>query len=428
MKKLKIVIIMLTIMVAILIVSIVFMKKDALKKQENLATSEKEVETPLEQKEGISRVEYHTINKVIDIYLQNLNKRNYIDVRGTQLVSDNEIKQNILNLLSENYVEKNNINAENLEKHIKLNEEPLLFVPIKMKGTPTENVKTYTVQGFTIDYNYKLKDDLNIIVNLDYQNRTFSIEPTLDDYDEIKVTENITSIKEKANNKYNSTGVNTENITRDYIDRLKRIALTRPELLYDYLDEEYRNKRFNNVENFKKYIEKNYEEIRNININGCLVNTYEGYSQYVGKDKYNNIYFFNEKDPLNYKIQLDTYTINSKEFKKKYNESNNEYKVKLNVDKWIKMLNNRDYENAYKYLDKKFREEKFGTEEDFEKYMREKFPLHYKLSVGATEEVNGIYKQRIKLKDITGESNEEIENTIIMQLQDDYQFVMSFEV
>ena len=60
--------------------------------------------------------------------------------------------------------------------------------------------------------------------------------------------------------------------------------------------------------------------------------------------------------------------------------------------------------------------------------MREKFPLHYKLSVGQTEEVNGIYKQRIILEDITGASSEKIENTIIMQLKEDYEFVMSFEI
>ena len=68
MKKLKIIIIMLTVMVVVLIISIVFIKKDGLKNKQNIATSEKEVETPLEQKEEISRVEYHTINKVIDIF------------------------------------------------------------------------------------------------------------------------------------------------------------------------------------------------------------------------------------------------------------------------------------------------------------------------------------------------------------------------
>ena len=50
MKKLKIIIIMLTVMVVVLIISIVFIKKDGLKNKQNIATSEKEVETPLEQK------------------------------------------------------------------------------------------------------------------------------------------------------------------------------------------------------------------------------------------------------------------------------------------------------------------------------------------------------------------------------------------
>ena len=60
--------------------------------------------------------------------------------------------------------------------------------------------------------------------------------------------------------------------------------------------------------------------------------------------------------------------------------------------------------------------------------MREKFPLHYKLSVGSTEEVNGVYKQSIILEDITGSSDEKIENTIIMQLKDNYEFVMSLGI
>ena len=60
--------------------------------------------------------------------------------------------------------------------------------------------------------------------------------------------------------------------------------------------------------------------------------------------------------------------------------------------------------------------------------MRENFPLHYKLQVGNFEETNQTYTQYIVLTDITEESDEQIENTIIMQLKDDYDFVMSFSV
>ena len=279
-----------------------------------------------------------------------------------------------------------------------------------------------------LTFEYEIKEEFNIIVNIDYNNRTFSIEPTSKEYEDINTASEINSIKENENNKYATTGINTENIVKDYMNNLKRMMLSRPELVYERLDEEYKNKRFGTLDKFKEYIEKNTEEIKSIYIDKYLVNNFEDYTQYVGTDKYNNMYVFNEKEPLNYTILLDTYTINSDKFKKTYDESDNKYRVKINVNKWIKMLNNRDYENAYKCLDETFKNNNFPTEEEFENYMREKFPLHYKLSVGQTEEVNGIYKQRIILEDITGASSEKIENTIIMQLKEDYEFVMSFEI
>ena len=129
-----------------------------------------------------------------------------------------------------------------------------------------------------------------------------------------------------------------------------------------------------------------------------------------------------------YKVRLDTYTIMPDNFKETYDSSNEQYKVAMNIDKWIDMLNNRDYHSAYQYLDETFRNNNFGSEEAFEQYMREHFPLHYQLKIGQFTETNNTYTQYIVLTDITGETNEEIDNTIIMQLKDDYDFVMSFSV
>ena len=257
-------------------------------------------------------------------------------------------------------------------------DEQLLVVPINMKGISTGNVKTYVVQGIALNFEYELKKEFNIIVNMDYNNRTFSIEPTLEKYEEINTASKISEIKENENknNRYSTTGVNVENIVKDYINNLKRMMLAKPELVYDRLDVEYKNKRFGTLDKFKEYVEKNVEEIRSIYIDKYLVNTFEDYSQYIGTDKYNNMYIFNEKDPLNYTVLLDTYTINSDKFKKTYDEADNKYRVKMNIDKWIKMINNRDYETAYKCLDETFRNNNFASEEEFEKYMREKFPLH----------------------------------------------------
>lgn len=432
MKKLKIAILIILSIIIIIITTIICMKGLEKKEKQQAVTPGIEEERPFDVNEKIARNEYYILSKIANTYIQSLNKNNSayikIDEDGNQVIEEKSLKNGIINLLSKEYVQKNNININNLYNYVNTFEEQLLFVPINMKGISTGNVKTYVVQGIALNFEYELEKEFNIVINVDYSNRTFSVEPTSKEYEEINTNGQIKNIEKNDHNQYKTTGLNIENIVKDYMNNLKRMMLAKPELVYEHLDEEYRDKRFGNVDNFKEYIKKNEEEIKKIYVDKYLANSLENYSQYVGKDKYDNTYIFNEKEIFNYTVLLDTYTINSEEFKKVYNESKNEYRVKLNVDKWIKMLNNRDYENAYKCLDKKFREEKFGAEEEFEKYMRDNFPLHYKLSVGATEEVNGVYKQKIMLKDITGESKEQKENTIIMQLKDDYEFVMSFEV
>lgn len=432
MRKLKIIIIIILIIIVILITSIMSINITKNKEEKEAVTPGIEEERPVDVSERITRNEYYILSKITTTYIQSLNKNNSvyisIDENGNQTIDEEIFRTSVMNLLSEEYIKDNKITINNLNNYVDILDEQLFFIPTNMKGISTGNVKAYVVQGITVNLDYELKNELNVIINVDYNNRTFSIEPTSKKYEEINTIKQIDNIEKNDNNKYTTTGLNIENIVKDYMNNLKRMMLAKPELVYEHLDEEYKNKRFGSLDKFKEYVKNNEEEIKKMYIDEYLSNSFEDYSQYVGKDKYNNIYIFNEKAPLDYTILLDTYTINSEEFKKKYDESKNEYRVKLNVDKWIKMLNNRDYENAYKCLDEKFREEKFGTEEDFEKYMREKFPLHYKLNVGITEEVNGIYKQKIMLQDITGESSEEIENTIIMQLKDNYEFVMSFEV
>lgn len=436
MKKIQTAIIVIALIIMIIIISIVIIKKNEDNNKTSLENNISNTvgnnsieENNIVQNDKLSRMEYTILNKAANTYIQTINKNNsiYFDMNNDE-INVKERNKYVLSLLSDSYINRNKINSNNLEEHIEFLEEQLFLVPIKMKRIKSENIKTYVIDGITINMNYNLKDEIRLIINIDYQNKTFSVEPTLDNYDEINNVDIVNNIEKMDNNEYTIKNINIENIVKEYMNNLKRMMLAKPELAYEHLDEEYRNKRFGSLDKFKEYIEKNKEEIKKMYIDKYLANSFEDYSQYVGKDKYNNTYIFNEKDPLDYTILLDTYTINSNEFKQAYDESKDEYRVKLNTDKWIKMLNNRDYENAYKCLDRKFREEKFGTEEEFEEYMREKFPLHYKLSVGITEEVNGVYKQRIILQDITGESNEQIENTIIMQLKDNYEFVMSFEV
>ena len=98
----------------------------------------------------------------------------------------------------------------------------------------------------------------------------------------------------------------------------------------------------------------------------------------------------------------------------------------MNIDKWIQMLNNRDYKTAYSVLDENYKDNTFENEEQFESFMREKLPLHYEVEYSNFLEEKNIYSMDIKLTDITKESEEQKQMTIIMQLKDDLDFAMSF--
>ena len=101
----------------------------------------------------------------------------------------------------------------------------------------------------------------------------------------------------------------------------------------------------------------------------------------------------------------------------------------MNIDKWIQMLNCRDYSSAFKVLDETFRTDNFANDVDkFEAYMRQYFPDHYELDFGEFSEETGTYIQDITLKDITGQNEEEISKTIYMELGEGTDFVMSFNL
>ena len=172
----------------------------------------------------------------------------------------------------------------------------------------------------------------------------------------------------------------------------------------------------------------NKEELTGITVEEYLANVYEEYNEFVCKDKYGRIYVFNVKDPLNYSVKLDTNTILTDKFKTTYDSGDTKEKVLLNINKWIQMLNNRDYSSAYKALDETFRNNNFGNEDKFEEYMREKYPLHYSITFNEYNEENDVSIVAITLKDITNKDTTTKDLKIIMKLNENYDFVMSFEI
>ena len=127
-------------------------------------------------------------------------------------------------------------------------------------------------------------------------------------------------------------------------------------------------------------------------------------------------------------MTLDTYTLPNEKFTNTYHDSEDQMKVMMNVDKWIQMINNRDYRTAYQFLEENFRKDRFGTVEKFEEYMRTYLPDHYRIDFGTFSDQGQIYIQDISLSDMTGKDLETKQKSIIMKLEEDTHFVMSFDV
>lgn len=300
----------------------------------------------------------------------------------------------------------------------------------------TTSIYAYVVDGVIIDENSQ--KDFQVIILIDKISNTFLIIP--ENYIKLKKMnleegQNLLIYEEKEiqNNVYNVFSTNThseQDICVDYFNEYKFNLEKDNEFIYEILNSEYKEKRFKNIDGFKEYVQKNINELKQATIIEYLVNYYSDYTEYVCKDQNENLYIFKEKGVRDFELLLDTYTITTEKFKQEYENANEQKKVMMNVDKWIQMLNNRDYTTAFNMLDETFRNNNFnGDENVFEEYMRNRYPLHYKASYGQFDKrLENIYSQQVFFKEIDekaeAESSKEI--NIIMKLNENAEFVMSF--
>jgi len=225
--------------------------------------------------------------------------------------------------------------------------------------------------------------ELYIVVNLDIKNKTYSINPLnyeIENIDDVKLENKNISIESNMNNSYKNQNITNEYVTNEYFLLYKRLTLSKPEVVYNLMPDDYREKRFGSIENFIKYVNDNREEILKINLSKYLVNNYDDYVEYVAKDQYDNLYIFKELyDNERTTIELDTYTIAGDKFRDTYNNSSDEKKVQMNIDKFIQMINRHDYITSYNCISESFKNNYFKTQEEFENYIKNQFFSYNKI-------------------------------------------------
>ncbi len=401
---------------------------------ENIGDAGLNIDYSVSEIENVTdKIEYYTVRNCINNYFNILNSNNSIYYVGDEIDEDAQ-KEYIYNLLGIDYIKSNNITVNNVLNKVETTKEQKVFIPLQMKVLKKEKVDKYIVYGVLQDV-IELDDaeEIYIIVNLDYNNKTFSIEPIDKEYEsieQINIENDDILIDKNENNIYQNQKITNEYLTNEYFVLYKKLAITEPELVYNIFSEEYRNERFGNIDNFKKYVNENKNEILKINMQQYLVNNYESYTEYVAKDQYGNLYIFKESsDNELIDINLDTYTLRNDKFFEEYNKSSNEKKVQMNVDKFIQMINRHDYKTSYNCISSGFKKNYLDTQEKFEEYMKNVFFEYNNFEFRNIEQKgSNLYTVTLNITDLTEESSEARNVTIIMQLNDDLDFEMSFGI
>lgn len=390
---------------------------------------------------------YYTINNIIKryvSYLQQLNGDYYIDEgRLTTSLADEKqsIKQSaynkVINMLDKEYT--TNIQTK-LEDVVSKTNKYIIYGDYKHSNVDylllIEDMYVYEMNPTTSLYIVNVtinSEETKMMIKLDDENKTFSLflEDYMDKYNystdmnknEIKISDS-----EIVTNKYNTfkyATVTNETIAKGYFSIYKTMTKSNIEKAYNYLDEEYRNKRFGSLDNYKKYIK---EENSNLYITEYLINRYDTYTECVCKDQYDNLYIFKETSIMDYTITLDTYTIEQAKFVAEYSKANDQKKVMMNIDKFFQMINAKDYTAAYNCLADSFKNNYFKTEASFEQYVKTNLYRYNTVTYKTyTDEVAGIHQYKLTITNKQN-ANSSKQFNIVMKLNSGTDFEMSFEV
>ena len=449
MSKAKKIVILLIIVVLICIsISILFLLKN--NKEQSEATNEIS-NTHAEQVEMVTDNSlFYTIENCIKKYEAYVNldykkqvdELNYPSLAAIYQISSLEEKnQAILDFLDKDYIANHQINENNVHDYIKETENENMNITV-LKMNKLINI----VEGTNAYSVYALKDDGNeetsifYIVKIDQDNETFCIVPLekdeYEDIDEIDIQNSTTEINKNTRNTIIESEINEGQITTKYFQEYKNLLLNNAEKAYEKLDNEYKEKRFGSIDAFIEYIERNVQEIQLSQIYEYTNEDYGNYKEYVAKDRYENIYIFEETSPNNYTVKLDTYTLITNEFVEAYETSDDTRKVQLQLDVFRQMINNDDFKAAYNVLAEEFKQNSYNTEEAFEAFIRQNTFRYNDIHFKKIEKVGNVYVCEVTFSDLSngdykdsGEENiNEYKWTFIVELNDAENFKLSFSI
>lgn len=161
---------------------------DNLDEQENNTIHYTEYEhTNLDEYSDIGEIDYFTLEHCITNFFDTINRNNslYYGAGGQKISTDEEINSLIIELLSKEYINKNNITTDNVDKYVYNLDKKILFIPTQIRKFYEENqVNSFVIKCLIEDLEYNPISELMLIVNVDTTNDAYSVE-MIENYSEI---------------------------------------------------------------------------------------------------------------------------------------------------------------------------------------------------------------------------------------------------
>lgn len=418
MKKVKKIIISLLVLLIILSIILIILIKQNNNIDENLLPNNELANTKVYASNSVKENNIYTI-LAIDNVIQNV-----IDY------AKESNKQALYNITETNYIKRNNISTDNV---ITIYENIEKYYIQEMCAFETSTMSEYYTYGFILKENNDKPENYYFKVCKDSSNSTFSVSPLkIDEYNKAKEgkinkTEN-ESIKSNLYNKYNYNLYSGKDVAEKYINdfifKMKYI----PDVAFGTLDEEYRNKKFSNIDEFKSYIKNNSERFDDFIIRSYGREATENITNYEVEDINNYYYKIKASGGMDYTIILDDYTVESNAYVQKYNSSSDSTKIATCINKFFKLIDSKEYKSAYAYLDDTFKQKNFDTVGKFETYAKQNFFNNNTVTISSAEKVGDIYSCKVQIKSGVSVAAMSKDITVIIKLKENTDFVMSFSI
>lgn len=387
-----------------------------------LEGKEVEIESNRTLSKLITKNDYYTLIECTRIYQDAIN--NLIDN------NNQENQQKLLNMLDDEYIQQENVTNLNYTKSE-------MYIDEILKTQLSNKVSAYYINGKLRNINDSQISEYDMILKIDFGNNTFSVYP----YEYIinnqmqQLSENsvinisiVQEITDKVDNKFQNQTNRYRTITIPYFEKMKSDLLYDQENIYNLLDDEYKEKKFGNIDSFKNYIELNRETFSNMEIQKYARYYYDGYTQYVALDNFGNYYVFNETSTMNYKVLLDTYTIDQPEFIEKYDSASDVEKAGYDIDKFMTAINTKDYNYAYNHLAQSFKQNNFTTLESFINYIQNNFYSNNECEITNGQKEGNYYVYTVNISNANQENSGITQKNFVVNLKENREYELSFNI